>query len=437
MARSTRRESHGAGRQIFAILTATAAGLGLVACSADGSLGTVSASDAEHVGAVGAAVGAAQKIGVPSYYWFDAADWTGVTSQNSVGLAMLNPLNGRLEQLSVAAMQGFQNRFAQLQAQSPRPLVFGYVYTRYANTDPNLSDGGVHNRDVATVEANINQYFSNFPTIDGIFLDEATHDCGSAGLGYYQDIYQWLQSNHPGKKIALNPGTSTSDSECYLRGTSGDPRKAGDILVTFEGTFTKYVKCTARPAWEMNYPAETFWHLVYSTPTAEVGHALALSRTRNAGWVYVTDQSGWTTITSNIAAEGADVAQNGGTYSSVHHFSAAKGSTDYTFSATFDSGFTYHQAFIDSKAGGFAISGVAADYLIENANFRVYGGSGSDWTWNLPPSPAPSTSNQTLNGATYSWSIPLSSISVSNQTISAAFRGGNSPSVTTPSCVIP
>lgn len=410
---------------------------GLVACSSEMSRGTEPASDAEHVDATEAAVSAPQKIAIPSYYWFDASDWSGVTPQNSVGLAMLNPQNGRLDQLSAGSKQGFQNRLALLQAQSPRPLVFGYVYTRFANTDPHGADGGVHNRDVATVEANIAQYFSNFPTIDGIFLDETTADCSAASLGYYQDIYQWMQSNHAGKKIALNPGTSSTASECYLQGTSSDPRKAGDIIVTFEGTFTNYAKCTARPAWEMNYPAETFWHLVYSTPTTEVSHALALSRTRNAGWVYVTDRSGWTTITSNMAAEGADVAQNGGTYSAVHHFSAVKGSSNYTFSATFDSAFSFHQAYIDSKSGGFAISGIGADYLIENANFRVYGGSGSDWVWNVPASPTPGTSNQTINGATYSWSIPLSSISVSNPTVSAVFRGGNSPSVTTPSCAIP
>jgi len=34
---------------------------------------------------------------------------------------------------------------------------------------------------------------------------------------------------------------------------------------------------------------------------------------------------------ANTAAEGADVAQNGGTYSAVHHFSAAKRSRNYDF----------------------------------------------------------------------------------------------------------
>ncbi|HET7539717.1 MAG TPA: spherulation-specific family 4 protein [Polyangiaceae bacterium] len=201
-----------------------------------------------------APVSAPQKVAIPSYYWFNATDWNGVTPQNSVGLAMLNPENGRWD---ASATPGFQSRFAALRALSPRPLIIGYVYTRYANQDPNNQDGGVHDRSVSQVEANIDTYFTTFPELDGIFLDEVTVACDFR-LGYYQDIYAWMQVHYPGRKLILNPGGATDQSQCYLSGTASDPRRAGDIIVSFEGSYTTYSQCRTRPAWEMTTQPRLF-----------------------------------------------------------------------------------------------------------------------------------------------------------------------------------
>lgn len=146
--------------------------LAVIACVGTGALSgcaATSSEERESTGEVHDALGPAQKVAIPSYYWFNAADWASVTPQNGVGLAMLNPQNGRLEQLSGASISGFQSRLAQLQGQSPRPLVFGYVYTRYANTDPNNRDGGLHDRSVAQVASNIDSYFQHFPTSRAAF----------------------------------------------------------------------------------------------------------------------------------------------------------------------------------------------------------------------------------------------------------------------------
>ncbi|HET7539716.1 MAG TPA: hypothetical protein VFK05_07585 [Polyangiaceae bacterium] len=175
--------------------------------------------------------------------------------------------------------------------------------------------------------------------------------------------------------------------------------------------------------------------MIYGVPSGELSHTLALSRARNAGWVYATQLSTWNQITPDIAAEGADVAANGAAYSSVRHFAAIRTSDRYTFTATFDQSFSYHQAYIDTKAGGFSVSGIAADYLIENSGFFEYHGTGGDWNWLPPPAPTPGSSNQSVNGNTYSWWVPRSSIT-ETATRQVAFRGGNTPSVTTSSCTI-
>jgi len=42
---------------------------------------------------------------------------------------------------------------------------------------------------------------------------------------------------------------------------------------------------------ENSYPSERFWHLIYATAEADLLDAIALSKQRNAGWIYVTDDT--------------------------------------------------------------------------------------------------------------------------------------------------
>jgi hypothetical protein len=78
--------------------------------------------------------------------------------------------------------------------------------------------------------------------------------------------------------VVLNPGTDTA--ECYM--------SAGDVIVNFENVYAQYVGWT--PAnWVSKYSASRFWQIIYSTSQADMREAVALSKKRNAGWVYVTD----------------------------------------------------------------------------------------------------------------------------------------------------
>ncbi|HEX6278164.1 MAG TPA: carbohydrate binding domain-containing protein, partial [Polyangiaceae bacterium] len=69
----------------------------------------------------------------------------------------------------------------------------------------------------------------------------------------------------------------------------------------------------------VNYPASRFWHLVYNTSSADMATALSLSRSRHAGWVYVTDDlmtngfvNPWDTLATYWSSEVANVAAAAG-----------------------------------------------------------------------------------------------------------------------------
>ena len=83
----------------------------------------------------------------------------------------------------------------------------------------------------------------------------------------------------------LNPGTNVP--QCY--------ENAADVIVTFEGSYQSYIDDPAAPnpytplTWTPTDPMK-IWHIVYGAPdTASMEQAVALSKTRDAGYVYVTD----------------------------------------------------------------------------------------------------------------------------------------------------
>lgn len=201
-----------------------------------------------------------QRIAVPSYF-YPGPLWTQLeAAAPPVGLAIINPNSGP----GTASNPAYVNQVQQTQARGI--TVLGYVFTQYGA------------RPQTQVTADIDAYFS-FYGVDGIFLDEVSTDC--AFQSYYVGLSSYIKAKNPAKQLVsvLNPGVQTN--ECYMT--------AGDILVTFEGTYKTYTQPYAAPAWVRNYPASRFWHLVYATPTAgEMAQAIRLSKQRNAGWIYVT-----------------------------------------------------------------------------------------------------------------------------------------------------
>jgi hypothetical protein len=121
--------------------------------------------------------------------------------------------------------------------------------------------------------------------LGGIFFDEVQNVCGPGGL--YADTYRAIDDDTKrlhrvdGEHVpftVINPGIDTES--CYA--------DIGDVILTIEETYEAYVAWTP-PAWHRTVDPRRLWHLVHTTPTeADMVHAMALAKERNAGYVYVT-----------------------------------------------------------------------------------------------------------------------------------------------------
>jgi hypothetical protein len=84
----------------------------------------------------------------------------------------------------------------------------------------------------------------------------------------------------------------------------------GNVVMVFEGPFSSYLTLHV-PSWVRHYPPSRFAHTVYATPGADVSQAVQLSRSRNAGFLYLTDNVGsnpYAALPSYWGQEQSDVA---------------------------------------------------------------------------------------------------------------------------------
>jgi hypothetical protein len=323
-----------------------------------------------------------QSIAVPSYF----RDWTAMLDKAPpVRLAVINPNSG--------PGTGYSSQVTAAQAKGVR--VIGYVDTNYGSRDAN------------TVRAEIDSYYSLYPTINGIFFDRAWNRCDRQP--YYQSLYSYIKTNKSqAATVALNHGTAAES--CYLN--------AGDILITFESDYGAYVNnfASSLRTWETSANAGRIWHIVYAANDAQLTDALNKSRDRQAGYVYVTNlglPNPYGALPSYFAAEADSVTNFSGSQAAV--FSRLRASNDAVnayYSVFFSSPDTYHRVYIDTDettATGFGHCGLGANYLVEDGNgtsrLYAYTGNGTSWSWQALGSVSVS-----LGGTSISWSVPRSSI---------------------------
>ena len=145
-------------------------------------------------------------------------------------------------------------------------------------------------RSADEVRTEIDEYYSWYH-VDGIFFDEASTDCADVDP-YYGPLNSYVKGKGAQALTVINPGTATN--ECYM--------SAADVVVTFEGPYSKYRSGYSAPSWVADYSTSRFWHLIYATSTTKrMKRAIGLSKQRGAGWVYVTPDGGtnpWDTLPS-------------------------------------------------------------------------------------------------------------------------------------------
>lgn len=210
-----------------------------------------------------------EKVAVPSYFDPGSPGWTQMEKDSSTSsLASINPNSGP------GASQDPNYADQVTQAIKAGILVVGYISTSYAGTQD-------HTRTLAAAKQDVDSYYRWYPNIEGIFVDEVSTDCGKAYSSYYQPLYDYIKHKGGVAKVILDPGTNTP--ECYM--------SAGDIIVNFDDTYANYVNWFPDP-WVSKYSASRFWQVIVGTSKANMPQAVALSKQRNAGWVYITDEAG-------------------------------------------------------------------------------------------------------------------------------------------------
>jgi hypothetical protein len=145
--------------------------------------------------------------------------------------------------------------------------VIGYIGTNYAQ------------RPLAEAERYVRDY-RKWYGVTGIFLDQ-TPTTGSHQIGYYRSLASFIRRTTPKATIWLNPGAYPDQS--YM--------SVGNVVMAFEGPYANYLRLRI-PRWAHHYPATRFAHTVYATPGAVVANTVRLSRQRNAGYVYITNDVG-------------------------------------------------------------------------------------------------------------------------------------------------
>jgi hypothetical protein len=254
-------------------------GLSLIAMATSSVGSHHQAAPATGRPAVAATTSYCQRLVVPAYF-YPGADWTQSTASRPVPRVMILDISG--SGAGTAPDPNYQA--AVKKAQAAGIHVIGYVDTDYGLRAAPLAEADVRN-------------YKTWYNVTGIFLDEASSS--SADYTYYRVLSNFIHFVNPGSAVMLNPGVFPSEKYMAL----------GDTMMVFEGPYASYLHLQM-PSWASNYPASRFVHTVYDTPASKMAKVIALSRTRNAGNIYVTGNTGanpYSSLPSYWASENAAV----------------------------------------------------------------------------------------------------------------------------------
>jgi Spherulation-specific family 4 len=160
------------------------------------------------------------------------------------------------------------------------------------------SSTGYGSRPLSQIEADVRHYKAWYGVTD-VFLDEVKGI--TSQLPYYRKLAHYIRSYTPGTSIWINPGAYPDPS--YM--------SVGNVVMAFEGSYAEYHNIDV-PSWAFDYNSDRFANTIYATSGSQVNSAINLSKTRNAGYVYVTNGSGgnpYSTLPSYWSAEDSIITQ--------------------------------------------------------------------------------------------------------------------------------
>ena len=203
-----------------------------------------------------------QKAFVPAY--FDQSTWSRAAASRPAPSSMiLNPATGT--GAGTAPDPAYQSVVKHAQAE-------GTTILGYSSTASGL-------RPIPQIEADVRNY-KNWYGVTGIFLDSVNGVASE--LPYYEQLASYIRRVMPGSTVWLNPGIYPDQR--YM--------SVGNVVMVFEGTYAQYLKDQV-PSWARAFPTTRFANTIYGAASiSEADSAITLSRSRNAGYVYVTNRAG-------------------------------------------------------------------------------------------------------------------------------------------------
>ncbi|MDD4930949.1 MAG: spherulation-specific family 4 protein [Candidatus Colwellbacteria bacterium] len=195
---------------------------------------------------------------IPAYF-YPGSEWDRtLKSLNKEETAIFNPASGAGKKVNPDYVKLTD------QASARGADLAGYVYVEYGK------------RDIDSVRAEIDNYYDWYKT-SSIFIDGASSD--KEDIAYYEYLADYIREK--GGKVILNPGTVPDEEYMSIV----------DLVIVTEGKYADYIN-REFPEWMSKYPASKFGHLVYEVPEDSLSKALELSKKRNAGFIYLTDDGG-------------------------------------------------------------------------------------------------------------------------------------------------
>jgi hypothetical protein len=144
--------------------------------------------------------------------------------------------------------------------------VIGYVYTKYGR------------RSLAKVEKAIADYYSWFPGIEGIFLDEMAEVATARVETYYKQLAAYVHKKDG--FVVGNPGDTA---------TTAWQLGAADEVVTFEGSAAAYSSYSP-PPWVLAARAQQIANIIFAAPEISQMQADCVkAQNENTGSIYVTN----------------------------------------------------------------------------------------------------------------------------------------------------
>jgi hypothetical protein len=393
------------------------------------------------------------KVMVPAYFDPSGSDyWDRLAAQAALMpgclYAIANKNNGPDSSYDTAYATAINNMHKN------QGKVIGYVYTNY---------GAIP---LATVESDIDKWYSFYPTLDGIFLDCQDNVTGKEN--YYITIYNYIKQKDSTSLVVSNPGTNTIESYLVYNG-----KRVSDVVCIFE-TDPGFDTWTPS-AWCSKYSSDNFYVIPYNTTSDQYVGRINRAHSLNVGWIYCTNDAlpnpydtlppyfekycnyiytgiytpdssksiikvdgsftDWQNVTKlntppNPTAESGDASDPNADFI---NFWATNDTSNlylsYQLAGSISSNYYYH-VYIDADDNvntGYIYNdsaSIGAEFMIENDNFWKYTGTGgANWGWAQA-----SGFEKANNGGRSEMSIPLSVLKSANNSIRLIFQDNSSVS---------